>query len=480
MLQVTELLGQHFEKDKYDEIKDKETNLLSRAVLIEAIKSRSDKDKNQLPSLSQAVTEKKKNESPQKIGIQLPDCAKKKAKQRNRSFENANASSPGRHRKRVPRALSMEDTPDSGNTSSDQSKKEVDTWESVKSQPSCVVCGMVFASEGKLDTHIKYSSVHAANLKKIEAMEKGSKSTKGVLNEQEEESSRCRVLYTGSKHFWRTQDFLDITIYLHIEAKCLEVIAFDTNASFEYPRIYLDENKIYGMITEKAVWDKVEAMKVVANGKKFKKELAPREVLFQEEKRVLESSFVLQRLKLSADGKAPSPAKKVSVSDLTKATDELLASQNAEMLKLGVLSPKRKGVGQKQLYYIPEVYDDEQQVEFDNTKVVVTPVLLQRRRHSSDQEIKDAFDSIEAMQNDIRGMTERAAGIANKVHSGVEEFNLRVRKSADISTESKPRQKWAHAISRILRRNHVDNMAKHLQSFGDKYYIPPPNDDISP
>jgi hypothetical protein len=32
-----------------------------------------------------------------------------------------------------------------------------DFWDSVSTQPSCLVCKMVFASETKRDTHVKYS-----------------------------------------------------------------------------------------------------------------------------------------------------------------------------------------------------------------------------------------------------------------------------------------------------------------------------------
>ena len=36
----------------------------------------------------------------------------------------------------------------------------VDTWDSVSNQPSCLICGMVFSTANKLETHIKYSVSH--------------------------------------------------------------------------------------------------------------------------------------------------------------------------------------------------------------------------------------------------------------------------------------------------------------------------------
>lgn len=33
----------------------------------------------------------------------------------------------------------------------------VDSWDSVNNQPSCILCGMVFSTMTKLETHVKYS-----------------------------------------------------------------------------------------------------------------------------------------------------------------------------------------------------------------------------------------------------------------------------------------------------------------------------------
>ena len=48
-----------------------------------------------------------------------------------------------------------------------------DSWDSVSAQPSCVICSMTFPSQSKLDRHIKYSSMHADAVKKLEAAKNG-------------------------------------------------------------------------------------------------------------------------------------------------------------------------------------------------------------------------------------------------------------------------------------------------------------------
>ena len=48
-----------------------------------------------------------------------------------------------------------------------------DSWDSVTAQPSCLICGMTFPSQTKLDRHVKYSSMHADAVKKLEAAKNG-------------------------------------------------------------------------------------------------------------------------------------------------------------------------------------------------------------------------------------------------------------------------------------------------------------------
>lgn len=372
--------------------------------------------------------------------------------------------------------MSLESVPTKQeDTTEQQEEVQVDSWESVQAQPSCIVCGMVFSSLGKLETHKKYSSVHVANLKKQAEKDLEKKEVSGI-GAQEEESNRCRVLYTGSKHFWRTNDHLDINIYLHIEAKCVEVIAYESKLSFEFPRIYLDETKLLAMIKEDTVWDNVKKIEEDASRKKLSHTLPSREVLFAEEKRLLLASFVLNRLKISAE--APSSMQvSASEGELVTATKGLLASQSEHLEKLGLTSPGKSGspfFTSKRLQYCPSSMDSEQQVDFDFSTAQVKPVLVQRRRHSTDQEIHDAMTSLSEMQDDIRGMTDRAEGIANMVHRGVDRFNARVRGSLRRQNSlSLARRRWIFAINRVIRQREVKLAKVMLSKYGDKFYVEP-------
>lgn len=46
-----------------------------------------------------------------------------------------------------------------------------DTWDSVVEQPSCLICQVNFASELKLDRHVKYSDLHLRTVQKLKEKE---------------------------------------------------------------------------------------------------------------------------------------------------------------------------------------------------------------------------------------------------------------------------------------------------------------------
>jgi hypothetical protein len=131
----------------------------------------------------------------------------------------------------------------------------VDSWDSVHSQPSCLLCNMVFATSTKYDTHIKYSEVHAQNLAKQNRAADGRPASAPHPSEPDRPSSappgpRCRELYTGSKFFWRYKQSIEIHIYLHLNPRCLEICSYNNNESREYPRVYLDEAKVIKLLGE--------------------------------------------------------------------------------------------------------------------------------------------------------------------------------------------------------------------------------------
>lgn len=178
---------------------------------------------------------KAESESAPKIGLPAGKKKLRKKIARMRSFENGkflleNVAQP----KKEP-------------TAPDQ-----DFWDSVSTQPTCLICKMVFVSETKRDTHMKYSEVHLKNVQALEALEKKqNEDVNGTVQEEvkvvspELPSFRCRELYSGSKFYWRLQDTIEYHIYLHIESNDIEVIPYDNHKQLEYPRLYFSEEKLY-------------------------------------------------------------------------------------------------------------------------------------------------------------------------------------------------------------------------------------------
>jgi hypothetical protein len=64
-----------------------------------------------------------------------------------------------------------------------------------------------------------------------------------------------RVLYEGSKCFWKSRCTLDVIIVTHPEHKVVEVVAYEPTFDAEAPRIYLDD-KVLRTKVDPAIVDK--------------------------------------------------------------------------------------------------------------------------------------------------------------------------------------------------------------------------------
>ena len=122
----------------------------------------------------------------------------------------------------------------------------VDSWDSVTQQPYCYVCLMAFKTAAALDKHEKFSQLHEKVVKKLKDEYEQSLLSKDAvaIEQQQVEGVHYKLLYSGRKLFWRTQESVDLNFYYHYESKCVEIIAFDVSlAAKEINRIYLDYAK---------------------------------------------------------------------------------------------------------------------------------------------------------------------------------------------------------------------------------------------
>jgi hypothetical protein len=146
-------------------------------------------------------------------------------------------------------------------SSTDAAEQPIDSWDSVTQQPFCHLCQMAFKSAAFLERHLKYSDLHAKYVAKRDGNDKKPEEkavppvpkvpskdesqplaadTSTKLAEPQVEGKHFKLLYSGSKLFWRTQKSIDVDIYLHVLTNVLEVITFDSAKHRETARIYLD------------------------------------------------------------------------------------------------------------------------------------------------------------------------------------------------------------------------------------------------
>lgn len=121
---------------------------------------------------------------------------------------------------------------------------------------------MAFKSMAFLERHTKYSDLHTKNALKqggasaalvapvvvatpmipedsSVTASSGTTSLAAKFMSKQVEGTDYKLLYTGSKFFWRNQRTVILDLYLHVVSLTIEVIAFDSDKHKEMNRIYL-------------------------------------------------------------------------------------------------------------------------------------------------------------------------------------------------------------------------------------------------
>lgn len=223
-------------------------------------------------------------------------------------------------------------------------------------------------------------------------------------------------------------------MYLHIDTKCIEVIPYDSSTTTELPRIYFNENSLISLIGRKSIDDRVSAIQKKAAGQRFKEALPPTPVLFEEEKRIVLTSHIISHLQMRHK-----PESKTDI--YVKA---LQYGQSSEDL-------------------------DGNDVVYASKPEGITPVHVARRRHTSEQEIKDTMEDISNMQLDIKSMTKQAERMANLVTSSVASFSGAAERRRKMEKLSVPARRWVWAINFVLLQNRVAVTHRILATYNGKY-----------
>lgn len=243
----------------------------------------------------------------------------------------------------------------------DVSSTAVDSWDSVSTQPYCDLCKMAFKNKAFLERHVKYSNLHLQN-------EKLAKVTEGEPAQEEkhpdahhadnhpphvppphhehddskqpeqEEGRDYRLLYSGSKFYWRTQHTVDFDIYHHFATKTIEIIPHNNTHQKEMNRIYLNYDSACQMIQDAVDTEVENRVKAVTNDRFAKapdKQAIREDVLLQ--KLV---TYLLSRLHFEADD-GHGKAKITALSQDSFPPDFLHAEHPAGLIPIKVTRRRR-------------------------------------------------------------------------------------------------------------------------------------------
>jgi hypothetical protein len=204
----------------------------------------------------------------------------------------------------------------------DISSTAVDSWDSVSTQPYCDICKMAFKNKAFLERHVKYSSLHIQNEKTAKAalgendIEEKNSDNNGPENQpqhtppplpeldeqkqpEQEEGRDYRLLYSGSKFYWRTQHTVDFDIYHHFATKTIEIVPHNNTHQKEMNRIYINYESACQLVAHSVDVEVENKVKAIVNDRFAKQpdlEAIREDVLVQ--KMV---TYLLSRLHFEAD-----------------------------------------------------------------------------------------------------------------------------------------------------------------------------------
>lgn len=123
--------------------------------------------------------------------------------------------------------------------------EEHDHWDSVAAQPYCDVCAMAFKSPAFLERHIKFSDIHQRN---IAVAENSAVVVADTVPEKALEGIDYKLIYSGTKLFWRTREEMDVSFYFHLKPSIVEIISHDLQRNKDFKRIYMNHSVLLDLL----------------------------------------------------------------------------------------------------------------------------------------------------------------------------------------------------------------------------------------
>jgi hypothetical protein len=327
----------------------------------------------------------------------------------------------------------------------DIAAQQNDTWDSVVEQPYCEVCQMAFQSAVKLDRHVKFSSLHtSAVAKKAKKAEADAK--KAALSPEETASAAAaaaeakvvkqqegvdyKLMYSGSKYFWRQKSDIEFHMYMHTLSHTVEVIPFEIAKGREMPRVYLDRYSMDVFVKDDALAHTKAKITASTQGGKYSNNMSKveEEAMVEDTKRVLIATHIMARLQMDSSGAEP------------------------------------------KMQYLPLSGDPDTNSLLDAPNSALVPVPVMRRRRTSNEEIKNKLNDLSLDQEKLAYATNRAQKMADLMQGSVGGFSdvIKRKKKTAESTLTKWGEKWQWACHRIVLQNAVNSYTKQWHAYEDR------------
>ena len=371
-----------------------------------------------------------------------------------------------------------------------------DSWDSVSQQPYCKICQMAFKSETFLERHIKFSDLHAQNVKKKEKLDEAAKSgapppslVPDRLAPRQVEGEHFKMLYTGSKFFWRTQESIDLHFYLHVLPHTIEIISYDTTKSKELNRVYLDYSTLLDIVIDSTKANS-SMQREMARKKEAEEDTdmngenspnAPNAAAApsfgsgklsgisgkmtvnlrtdEDAQRTALTTYILQRLQVQAASTSAAGDTHSSVSAKIGSTKDLLNSASSPTLPSLASVTANSQTGGSSMTFVKLAGDNyKRSPVLEKPPIVLVPVVVTRRRRTNAEEIDATISSLTSDRQALAAATGQAEKIANLVYSSASEIS-----SVKWWMKLNPwRRKWVWAIRRVIRQRLVADTKRNL------------------
>ena len=322
----------------------------------------------------------------------------------------------------------------------EQPQQQIDSWDSVTDQPFCNICAMAFKTKSAYERHVKYSDLHINNAKKIEnEAEAEAKSAADALakslvdpevdlaekRSKQVEGEDYRLLYSGSKFFWQSQETIDIQIYHHINSKSLEVVGYDLQRNKELQRVYLGYPIIMDIVLPTVI-QQVDAERQTKKEQNRFATLGDRDVMIEDATRHAFITYILNHLKYTVTKDGPEVTSNIFLG---------LSDTELETIKE---NPTLKTVPQE-----------------------LVPIYVAHRRRTSTEEITAAMNNLDDDRNALKQALNRAEKISDLLNKAAAMFS-----GNKYSGLSKYKMMWQKSIQKVMFIKTLQKVKARLQELG--------------